>query len=217
MLRPFARAKDDRPQTPRSARTIARIVEAAGRLFSRDGTHAATMNDVAREAGVSKGLLHYHFHSKEHLLIEAQRAILRQIHRRFQDRARAGDRGLPRALEALDALWAALLDLQSQTPFMVETFALANQPGPVQESYRGFADEGLALLEDGIRAVLAEDLAHLPLPPARLAFLVRTALCGLVVELSQARSEADLARVDAAYQDLRAFLGRALLAPAVGG
>ena len=70
------------------------------------------MARVAEAAGVSKGLLHYHFHSKEHLLIEAIRAAFRQIYRRFDERYLRGERGLDAALEALhesDARMAAVL------------------------------------------------------------------------------------------------------------
>ena len=59
------------------------------------------------------------------------------------------------------------------------------------------------LLEGGIREVFADEMARLALPPERLAFVVRVGLHGLVVELSRARSDAEVARVDRAYRDLR--------------
>ena len=46
-----------------------RILDATGRVLVRDGGDAVTIAAVAREAGVSKGGLFYHFASKE-LLIE---------------------------------------------------------------------------------------------------------------------------------------------------
>src|SRR5882757_10839544 len=50
-----------------------RIVEAMRRSVARRGTAGATFDHVSREAGVSRGLLHYYFGTKEQLLVEAVR------------------------------------------------------------------------------------------------------------------------------------------------
>jgi AcrR family transcriptional regulator len=50
-----------------------RIVEAMRRSVARRGTTGSTFDHVAREAGVSRGLLHYYFGTKEQLLLEAVR------------------------------------------------------------------------------------------------------------------------------------------------
>ena len=136
--------------TSRGARSIHRIVDAAARMFGREGFRGASMHAVARAAGVSKGLLHYHFQSKEHLLIEAVRATFRQLHRRFDERFSAGDRGLAAATEALDALWAAIRDMHPWAPFMVETMGLGAQEGPLRQDLFSFYAESEAMLRTGI-------------------------------------------------------------------
>jgi AcrR family transcriptional regulator len=50
-----------------------RIVEAMRRSVAQRGTAGSTFDHVAREAGVSRGLLHYYFGTKEQLLLEAVR------------------------------------------------------------------------------------------------------------------------------------------------
>ena len=50
-----------------------RIVEAMRRSVATRGAAASTFDHVAREAGVSRGLLHYHFGTKERLLAEVVR------------------------------------------------------------------------------------------------------------------------------------------------
>jgi len=50
-----------------------RIVEAMRRSVARRGTVGSTFEHVSREAGVSRGLLHYYFGTKEQLLVEAVR------------------------------------------------------------------------------------------------------------------------------------------------
>ncbi|EHN11530.1 transcriptional regulator TetR family [Patulibacter medicamentivorans] len=47
-----------------------RIVDAMRSSVSRRGVAGSTFDHVAREAGVSRGLLHYYFGSKERLLVE---------------------------------------------------------------------------------------------------------------------------------------------------
>lgn len=51
----------------------ARIVEAMRASVAERGIAGSTFDRVAREAGVSRGLLHYYFGSKERLLVEVVR------------------------------------------------------------------------------------------------------------------------------------------------
>lgn len=41
------------------------ILEAAGKVFTRKGFAAARMDDIAKEAGINRALLHYYFRSKD--------------------------------------------------------------------------------------------------------------------------------------------------------
>ncbi len=50
-----------------------RIVEAMRHSVARRGAAGSTFDHVSREAGVSRGLLHYYFGTKEQLLVEAAR------------------------------------------------------------------------------------------------------------------------------------------------
>src|SRR3954449_5010777 len=50
-----------------------RIVDAMRWSVSSRGAAGATFDHVAREAGVSRGLLHYYFGTKERLLVEVCR------------------------------------------------------------------------------------------------------------------------------------------------
>jgi AcrR family transcriptional regulator len=62
-------------ETPRalSGEKAARIVDAMRRSVARRGNEGSTFDHVSREAGVSRGLLHYYFGTKEQLLVEAVR------------------------------------------------------------------------------------------------------------------------------------------------
>ncbi len=61
------------PSRPLTGEKARRIVEAMRHSVARHGTAGSTFERVAREAGVSRGLLHYYFGTKEKLLVEAVR------------------------------------------------------------------------------------------------------------------------------------------------
>src|SRR5881227_3487322 len=58
---------------PIEGEKAARIVDAMRSSVARRGSAGSTFDHVAREAGVSRGLLHYYFGSKEQLLAEVVR------------------------------------------------------------------------------------------------------------------------------------------------
>ena len=86
------------PADARDAR--ARIVEAGIGCVTREGLAGASMAAIAQAAGVSKALLHYHYHDRATLLAEiAERLGERVV---LRERAALASRG---TLAGLDALW----------------------------------------------------------------------------------------------------------------
>jgi AcrR family transcriptional regulator len=70
--------RDSSPAAGVSAKSLSgekaqRIIDAMRRSVARRGTAGSTFDHVSREAGVSRGLLHYYFGTKEQLLVEAVR------------------------------------------------------------------------------------------------------------------------------------------------
>lgn len=74
---------------PRSARpTRARILEAAYRLFRRQGYSRVTMDEIAAAAALTKRTLYHHFRSKDELLAQVlheQQGLALQAFRTFGD------------------------------------------------------------------------------------------------------------------------------------
>jgi TetR/AcrR family transcriptional repressor of bet genes len=56
------------------------LVDAALKTIGHHGSLSVTMSDIAREAGVSPALAHHYFGSKDQLLLETIRSMLRQLH-----------------------------------------------------------------------------------------------------------------------------------------
>ena len=68
-LNTFKNAPSSRA-TPKADDTRFRILEAALALFRKDGFDAATMRDIAREAGVATGAAYYYYPSKDAIVMD---------------------------------------------------------------------------------------------------------------------------------------------------
>jgi AcrR family transcriptional regulator len=98
-----------------------RIVEAMRSSVAQRGISGSTFENVAREAGVSRGLLHYYFGTKEALLVEVvRRDTEHRIARLDEPLAQAGS-----VHELLEILVANLEDsIQNEPGFWVLLFDL---------------------------------------------------------------------------------------------
>jgi AcrR family transcriptional regulator len=206
-----------RALTPRAAKSVKRILDAAATLFGKEGYQGSSMKAVARAAGVSKGLLHYHFNSKEHLLFEAQSAAFQRIHLRFEEKFKQGEQGMETALEGLDTLWESIRELQTWAPFMVQTMSLTSKAGTVKGLVDAFYTDSMALLTSGIEKAFRGRLDQLIVPPERLAWMVRATLHGLVIELAYASTPTELERIDQVYQDMRLAFSHFAITATPGG
>jgi AcrR family transcriptional regulator len=61
------------------------IFAAAARLLGQLGYAETTYKKVAKEAGVTEGLIAHHFGSKEKLFIQVERTILRDLHDKLEE------------------------------------------------------------------------------------------------------------------------------------
>lgn len=66
-------------------RTRARILAAAVKVFARAGFDAASLADIARQAGVKKALVQYHFSTKELLWKESASRLWNERNRRLEE------------------------------------------------------------------------------------------------------------------------------------
>lgn len=79
------------------------IIDGAHRVFTRMNFDAASMNDVAREAGVSKGTIYVYFQNKEELfaaLMEREKSRFRDALRNILDESSDVETGLIKFAQA---------------------------------------------------------------------------------------------------------------------
>ncbi|HET7508093.1 MAG TPA: TetR/AcrR family transcriptional regulator [Solirubrobacterales bacterium] len=89
-----------------------RIVDAMRESVARRGAAGSTFEHVAREAGVSRGLLHYYFGTKERLLVEVVRRDTELRVERLDERL-AGAKSVD---DVIEALVASLNDMIENEP-----------------------------------------------------------------------------------------------------
>jgi AcrR family transcriptional regulator len=157
-----------------------RIVAAMRACVGEHGVAGATFDRVAREAGVSRGLLHYHFGTKEQLLAEALRHDC-AVRMEALEAALAGARTRD---DVLDVLVSSLEDMVERDPAFVaglfELFGVArrNQDIAVELAAlsRGVREHFAGLLaraqDDGVLALGAE-----PDAVATVLFALADGLC----------------------------------------
>jgi TetR/AcrR family transcriptional repressor of bet genes len=81
----------------------ARIVDAMLRVMARHGYAKASVGAVAREAGLSPGLLHYHFENKQAILLALIDRLAAGLHARYERLAADADEPRERVMAWIDA------------------------------------------------------------------------------------------------------------------
>jgi AcrR family transcriptional regulator len=104
----------------RTSERVVAILEAACRVVVREGAHGLRMAEVAREAGVSKALVHYYFTTRQELVRSAFSWSEQQWRSALEERIREAPHALAQIEQAL------LLTIDPTEPF-AEHRALWNE------------------------------------------------------------------------------------------
>jgi AcrR family transcriptional regulator len=183
---------------PREVR-VGDVIEAAVEVFVEQGYEGASMEAIARRAGLTKGGLYHHFRSKDELLLAANERFMEPM-RRFMGEARsaaspaAGLRGYIRAY--LDWWRAHPRDL---TFIMLTLYKVMKMPEawPVMSAYTG---EMIGFYREMLeRAVAAGEVPRCD--PAARALAMLGAMDGLAayVAMDPALAETAAERLAAAF------------------
>jgi AcrR family transcriptional regulator len=99
------------------------ILDAAARVFAREGYERATMASVAREAGLGTGSLYNYFKSKADLLVSLPRYRLQPIVAAWQEPAEALDaENTPPPDQVLQSMARTLLTVARQNAPLIRIF-----------------------------------------------------------------------------------------------
>jgi AcrR family transcriptional regulator len=141
---------------PLSGERAQRIVESMRRSVAQRGSAGSTFDHVAREAGVSRGLLHYYFKTKEQLLAEVvRRECDVRLTRLEKQLAGAGS-----ADDFVDVLVVGLRDMVRRDPDLVtlvfELFTLSRRNPEIAAEFAALQRR----TRDHVASVLADKQAE---------------------------------------------------------
>lgn len=146
-----------------------RIVDAMRRSVAQRGTTGSTFDHVSREAGVSRGLLHYYFGTKEQLLVEAVRRDcdlrLELLEHRLATAKTADD--------FIDLMAQNLQETVNDDPDFVillfELFTLSRRNEDIAVEYAGLMRRTREQVTAMLAAAEKEGILHLHAEPAAVA------------------------------------------------
>lgn len=162
------------------------IAEAVCRLAGRDGLEGVTLRTVAREAGISMGLVQHYFTNKDEMLVFAFRVMSERVERRLQN-ALAGFSDPPSTRSMLRTLLVAMLPLDDESrfeaPLWVAFLARAVHAAPLADLLRQDGRQMSEFLIDRLRA--ARDAGELApgVEPQRAALTVLALTDGLMLRV----------------------------------
>jgi len=187
-----------------------RILLAARKCFGRKGFQGVSMSEIAREAGVSKSLLHYHFETKENLLIEVQLGLLRDLLVRVRNLTQSSTT-LLQFNAAMHQVMEFIEEDIDQLRVLLELHTAAASNPAMATRLNDFNEEVASLMVEAIHNVLGAVSDRMVLPPDRLATILRTFFDGLIINLAYAQDAEARAAVRQSFFDMRDVLASALL------
>ena len=189
------------PEKRRGARssTRERVLQAADRLWGERGVHGASLEDIARDADVTKPTVYYYFPDKSALFTAVVCSVLEEHGAGLKTAARHGSRSRDRLVSAL----AFLVDARCSGPRLLRDGGVSLTVDQTSQARSAFFRHFFAplqqILEEGVRAgelrqldtaFAAQALLNLldpwtgrdPLPGGRTAHQLATEIVGLVVD-----------------------------------
>jgi len=157
----------------RAADTRTRILEAAFGVLSRQGYENTSIKDIATEAGVAQGLIHYHYKSKQLLVL----AVLEYVCRKME----LGVEGEAGALAAFAQTKEMLRESRTTNSLYIQLIGVSLHDPVIGAGVREFVRGDRLHIEDIARQVLSERGAD-PKTARGIAGVVWAAILGIIVQ-----------------------------------
>ena len=185
-----------RAPTERRAATHGRLIEAATKVVARRGFHAATVDEIAEEAGFSVGALYSNFEGKDDLFLAVFDGHLRWYEERLGVAADTPDPG-----RVFSDWMDALMENPEQLLIFIEFWAYAVRKPKLRRSFAARLAEIRSAMATAIEQRAAATGNVLPVPPETLALVLLAVGRGLGLE-----KLADAEAVEDSVADLIAAL-----------
>ena len=145
----------------KSAISSQQIIDAAIRVLARQGYARTSLLEIAKEAGMSKGALHYHYPSKESLIHAVLEAACNAVQARSVEAWSPSENPFEALRRSLEELWATRAQRTDEALVVADLLAQSLY----DESLRPRLAEFYALGAQQIRDYLEEHLISVGLEP----------------------------------------------------
>jgi AcrR family transcriptional regulator len=176
------------------------------RSVARRGTAGSTFDHVSREAGVSRGLLHYYFGTKEQLLVEAVRRdcdLRMELLEQQLAKAKTAD-------DYIDLMAQNLQETVHEDPDFVtlvfELFTLSRRNADIAAEYAGLMRRTREQVAAMLAAAQREGILHLHAEPEAIAEILFSLGDGFALRMLAEPERDFTATVQAGITATRALL-----------
>jgi len=150
-----------------------KILQAAFTVLSRQGYENASIKEIAEEAGVAQGLVHYYFKSKQLLVL----AVLSYVCKKME----LGVEGVAGAQAAFEETKTMLRESRDTNALYVQLIGVSLHDAQIGAGVREFVRSERKHVEEIARQVFAEREAD-PSPARGIAGAVWGAILGIIVQ-----------------------------------
>jgi AcrR family transcriptional regulator len=157
------------------------IVHAAAGVIGRQGYGVTSLKDVAREAGVAPGLLHYYFESKEELLLEVVAVLERQMVAEWKEAVAGVDDPLERIVAVLEHAQTRCAAQPEDLRLMLDLYVAGLSSPTLGVRCAEVCSHLAELLEAEVRGALGPLPAYALVSPRDLAGAIAGAIDGMVL------------------------------------
>ena len=167
------------------------ILEAVESVLRKRGAHNTTMDTVATEAGCAKGLVHYHFDTKQKLLVEA-------VSRIAQTRETAWKEAFatPDPQDAVDRTWALIRKEADSGTLRAWSSLVALGDPKIDHSVSIAAGKLRELMAEGTERLFEATGVESAVPTQEMGWLLAAVVDGVTFH---AAAGADLSVLENAY------------------
>jgi AcrR family transcriptional regulator len=150
-----------------------KILQAAFTVLSRQGYENTSIKDIAETAGVAQGLVHYHYKSKQQLVV----AVLDYVCKKIE----VGLEGEAGAVEAFEQTKVLLRDSRATNALLIQLIGVSLHDSAIATGILDFIKFERGHIEGIARQVLAEREAD-PTPARGIASVVWAAILGIMIQ-----------------------------------
>jgi len=140
------------------------LARSAFELFGQRGINHVTLDEVAANAGVTKGALYWHYNSKKELILAAAALYYREWQQQCHDVIAQADDPLDQIRRVWEASVSMCLFDRGKRRFSTEIFALGLEDPEIRASWAQFYDTVRELFVSLIRAASRAGQLHVDDP-----------------------------------------------------